>query len=255
MIETSFDLWNVKGLFSAPAILSESLDSTHAEMKRNAHLLKDGSLIMANEQKKGKGRHLRNWISPYNKNLYFNFLLPLNGVSLSQAPLFMQVTAIAIAELLKDLGIVGVNVKWPNDIWVNREKLGGIIAEVLSVNSSYKLSVGVGLNVNVSREDLMVIDRPTTSLSILSGENWNREILLQKIVLTLENAFESFQKEGIKPWLEKWEKMDLFLGNRVCIVEGEKKLEGILLGINENGSLALKTPEGVKNVFFGDLEI
>ena len=49
--------------------------------------------------------------------------------------------------------------------------------------------------------------------------------------------------------------MDLFLGNRVCIVEGEKKLEGILLGINENGSLALKTPEGVKNVFFGDLEI
>ena len=79
--------------------------------------------------------------------------------------------------------------------------------------------------------------------------------MLQKIVLTLENAFESFQKEGIKPWLEKWKKMDLFLGNKVRIVEGEKKLEGILLGINENGSLALKTPEGVKNVFFGDLEI
>ena len=82
----------------------------------------------------------------------------------------MQVTAIAIAELLKDFGVMGVNVKWPNDIWVNREKLGGIIAEVLSVNSSYKLSVGVGLNVNVSREELMLIDRPTTSLSILSGK-------------------------------------------------------------------------------------
>ena len=63
MTETSFDLWNIQGLFSAPAILSESLDSTHAEMKRNAHLLKDGSLIIANEQKKGKGRHLRYWIS------------------------------------------------------------------------------------------------------------------------------------------------------------------------------------------------
>lgn len=255
MMEPNFESWKFKRSRSAPCFFLSSVDSTHAEMKRCFKDLPPGSLIVANEQTAGKGRHYRNWVSPCNKNLYFNLLVPLFEIPLPKAPLLMQISALCIANILRKKGIPEINVKWPNDIWSNKQKLGGIIAEVLRKGNENFISIGVGLNVNVSKEDLSLIDRPTASLFTLTGTELNRLELLEEIVFALESAYEMFRKEGMKPWLTLWQEMDLFTGNSVFIVEGESRISGEILGINEDGSLSLKTNQGIQKVFSGDLEI
>ena len=128
---SSFEDWKIQGLFGAPSVLFDSVDSTHLEMKRRYQDLIDGTVIVANSQIAGRGRHFRQWVSPAEKNLYFNILLPLHEIPLKNAPQLMQVAALSIAEFLNDSGISGIFVKWPNDIWHRKEKLGGVIAALL----------------------------------------------------------------------------------------------------------------------------
>ena len=252
---SSFEDWKIQGLFGAPSVLFDSVDSTHLEMKRRYQDLIDGTVIVANSQIAGRGRHFRQWVSPAEKNLYFNILLPLHGIPLKNAPQLMQVAALSIAEFLNDSGISGIFVKWPNDIWHRKEKLGGVIAEILPSPVERKLSLGIGLNVNVSVSDLSGIDKPATSLSILSGKILDREKLLIDILKKLEQAFKEFRNSGILPWLEKWRKMACFVGSSASIVEGKTSITGKILGIENDGSLLFETESGVRRIYSGDLEI
>lgn len=255
MIELPFESWDLKGFYKAPALLFSSIDSTHLEMKRSCLNLQDGTVIVANEQWAGKGRHFRKWESPSGKNLYFNILYPLNDIPLPKAPQLMQVSALSVAETLTEIGFSDIFVKWPNDIFFRKEKLGGIIAEILPFPNGNKISIGIGLNVNTNPSDLASIEKKATSLSIIQGRLLDRLELLKKILSALEKAYEFYGQFGVKPWLEKWKKMECFVGCEAKIVEGDKVLLGVILGIEEDGSLLIETEFGVKCIYSGDLVI
>lgn len=249
--------WNIKGLYGAPAILLESTPSTHSEMHSRFRELKPGTIIAADSQNAGRGRHERKWVSPAGKNLYFNILYPLDNIALKDAPQLMQITAITLAKLFSKITGCKISVKWPNDIWYNGQKLSGMVSEILVKSTEEKfLSIGIGVNVNADRQDLSAIDRPTTSLSILKGETLNREELLQQIVPALETAVEEFRINGLKPWISDWLLMDCFIGKQARIVEFGKEIFGTVLGINEDGSLQFKRESGeISKIYSGDLEI
>ena len=289
--ECKFTDWNLTGFGNAPALLFETIESTHSLMKAKAAVgeIPAGTLIVADRQTAGRGRHERTWDSPAGLNLYFNILIPLDGIPLSSAPQITQVAALTFAEVFKNLqdesnsqklgnrDIGKVTVKWPNDILCGKHKFCGILAEVVMVKPMLKqvqhdfkepaVSMGVGINVNSDPADYAALGRAVTTLKDICGQKINREKLLQILVANLERAVGQFRAFGIRPWISAWKRMDQFIGTRGTIVvnnrctdqtrgEGDIKKTGSILDMQDDGSLLFKCDDGtVETVYSADLEI
>ncbi len=254
-MERPFADWELKGLANAPAILLEENESTHRYMKEHFEWLAPGTLVVANSQTSGRGRHDRVWHSPKNRNLYFNLLLPLQGLEKKLFPQVMQVTAITIARLLQEIG-VAASVKWPNDLLWEKHKISGMISELLVRSPEEYLSLGIGINVNSDASDFDGLDRLVSSLCLILNQPLNREALLQRIVQRIEQSLKQLKQEGLKPWIEDWRRMDQFIGHEARMVEGNSVISGTIMNINDNGSLLFRTKNGeLMTRYSGDLEI
>ena len=253
--ERPFPEWKITGIDGAPAVLFETCESTQKYLEENFRKLADGTLIVADAQSAGHGRHSRAWKSPKGKNLYFDILIPLNGLPKEIFPQVMQVVAMTLARLLNGYN-ADVSVKWPNDLLWQGQKFCGMVSTVLSQGMRTSLAVGIGINVNSLPEDYKDIPRPITTLREIFGKEIDREELLRQIVSALGVAIERLRTEGIRPWMEDWRRMDKFIGCKARIVEGTEVIEGTIIDINEDGSLKFRTAAGETiRRYSGDLEI
>ena len=255
--ERNFTDWQLTGFGDAPAFLFETVGSTHKLMKSMAAAgeIAPGTLFVADSQSDGHGRHERTWDSPAGKNLYFNILIPLDGIPASNFAQITQVAALTFAETFNNVRECAkdsqacpanrdcaesenanspkITVKWPNDILYGKSKFCGILAEVVytrwrSPNKSGMtiqqdaprpaLSMGVGINVNSDPADYAHLNRAVTTLKEIFGHTINREKLLQALIGNLERAIGQFRAFGIRPWIEAWKRMDQFIGTRGTIV-------------------------------------
>ena len=254
-VERPFSEWEIHGFANRKAHLYSKLTSTHRYSKENISEFDVGDVLVADAQSSGRGRHERTWLSPEGKNLYFNILFSLEGFLPLQYPQLMQITAISLAQFFRTIG-VNASVKWPNDILCEKKKFCGMISEILVKDGKKILTIGIGIDVNATAEDLEEIERPVTSLRLILGKALNREILLQKILQKLEESIEITRVQGIAPWIAEWRKMDQFIGHSARIVEGNEVVEGTILDINEDGSLLFRKTDGsIVSRYTGDLEI
>ena len=249
-----------------------------------------GTLFVADSQSDGHGRHERTWDSPAGKNLYFNILIPLEGIPASNFAQITQVAALTFAETFnkvqEDVAIANrdcaesvnanspkITVKWPNDILYGKSKFCGILAEVVYTRTQDAprpaLSMGVGINVNSDSADYAHLNRAVTTLKAIFGHAINREKLLRALIGNLERAIGQFKAFGIRPWVEAWKRMDQFIGARGTIIvnnhctdqnrdsgEGAIKKTGRIIDMNDDGSLLFECDDGtVETVISADLEI
>ena len=240
-----------------------------------------GTLIVADTQTAGRGRHERTWASPAGKNIYFNILIPLDGIPLASAPQITQVAAITFAEVFRDLqdssnaqglgnrDIGKITVKWPNDILCGKYKFCGILAELVYIKGTPAISMGVGINVNSDPADYAHLGRAVTTLKDICGRIVNREKLLQSLVAGLERAIGQFRAFGISPWVAAWRKMDQFIGARGTVIvnnrctdqnrdnsAGAIKKTGRIIDMNDDGSLLFECDDGTTEVVYSaDLEV
>ena len=285
--ERNFTDWQLTGFGDAPAFLFETIGSTHKLMKSMAASgeIAPGTLFVADSQSDGHGRHERTWDSPAGKNLYFNILIPLDGIPASNFAQITQVAALTFAETFNNIqegdaiasrdcaGAPKITVKWPNDILYGKSKFCGILAEVVYTRTQNAprpaLSMGVGINVNSDPADYAHLNRAVTTLKTIYGHAINREKLLQALIGNLERAIGQFKAFGIRPWVEAWKRMDQFIGARGTIIvnnhctdqnrdtgEGSIKKTGRIINMNDDGSLLFECDDGtVETVISADLEI
>lgn len=285
--ERNFTDWQLTGFGDAPAFLFETIGSTHKLMKSMAASgeIAPGTLFVADSQSDGHGRHERTWDSPAGKNLYFNILIPLDGIPASNFAQITQVAALTFAETFNNIqegdaiasrdcaGAPKITVKWPNDILYGKSKFCGILAEVVYTRTQNAprpaLSMGVGINVNSDPADYAHLNRAVTTLKTIFGHAINREKLLQALIGNLERAIGQFKAFGIRPWVEAWKRMDQFIGARGTIIvnnhctdqnrntgEGSIKKTGRIINMNDDGSLLFECDDGtVETVISADLEI
>jgi len=225
-------------------------ESTHKYVRENIASLREWAVVTAEHQTGGRGRHGRAWVAPKGKNLCFNVVLSTENLKPEFYAPTTQIAAITIAKMLSEKGI-DANVKWPNDILVNKHKICGIISELLGEN----ISIGVGINVNTEKSDFAGLDRLATSMLIETGKFWDRGVLLQEFLQKFKANFEILCKDGLLPFIEDWRKMGCFAGHKARLVEGDSVLEGVIEAIRDDGSLLFRTEAGLKNVWSGDLEI
>lgn len=287
-VEQPFSSWHLTGFGDAPAFLHENIESTHSLMKAlaSAGEIVPGTLLVADTQTAGRGRHDRTWNSPAGKNIYLNILITLDGIPLASAPQITQVAALTFTEVFRDLqdssnaqglgnrDIGKVTVKWPNDILCGKSKFCGILAELVYIKSTAAknvpaISMGVGINVNSDASDYASLGRPVTTLKEIAGRKINREKLIKALIANLERAIGQFRAFGISPWVTAWRKMDQFIGARGTIVvnnhctddnrdggKGVQKKTGRIADMRDDGSLLFECDDGtMETVYSADLEI
>jgi BirA family biotin operon repressor/biotin-[acetyl-CoA-carboxylase] ligase len=239
-------------MFQVPQIIRlDECESTHKYAHENFASLREWTVITAEYQTSGHGRQGRAWVAPKGKNLCFNVILGTKNLKPEFYAPTTQIAAITIAKMLKKKDICA-DVKWPNDVLVNKHKICGIISEL---SQKQFISLGVGLNVNSEKSDFAELDRLATSMFIESGKVFDREAILQEFLEKFKVNFEILCKKGLLPFIEDWRKMGCFAGHRAKVAEGGSILEGIIEAVRDDGSLLFRTETGLKTIWSGDLEI
>lgn len=202
---------------------------------------KEGTVICAEGQTKGKGRLGRQWNSPKNKGIYMSIILrpQLAPTAVSHLTLL---SAVALCEAVRQTTGMEAKIKWPNDLMVNDKKVAGILTELSAEMDRVRFVViGLGLNVNTPANQLPV---GASSLRIEAQKNFCRVTLVQQILERLEDWYERYKKEGFSSVIKQWKAYASTLGTRVRIADQQGDIEGEAVDLDENGGLIIRHESG-----------
>lgn len=210
----------------------------------------EGTVVLVEEQTAGKGRLGRAWVSPPRTGLYFSIIL-YPGVSPIEVTQATMLAAVAVAKSLQRLLKIEARVKWPNDIYINEQKVCGILAEMVAEADRVKyLVIGIGINVNQTTEDFVDMDRKATSLRIQTGGRVNRAEVLRTVLEELDTLYSLWQQEGFIPLKGMWREMALWIGKPVVVQGLQGVWEGEMEDIDDYGALIIKYPNGNRQKFY-----
>ncbi|HZH94193.1 MAG TPA: biotin--[acetyl-CoA-carboxylase] ligase [Tissierellaceae bacterium] len=233
-----------------------SLESTNKTAKEVAVVNDEGTVVVAEQQTKGKGRLGREWISPNRKGLYFSVILKPDTDPTKVAKLTL-LGAASVNRGLLDLGIQSL-IKWPNDIVINGKKVAGILTEMsCELGTINHIIIGIGINVNQSKEEIPydLRDR-ATSLLMESGKAINRKELFAAILNRLDQFYMEFlQDENMDGVLEICRENSAVIGKDVLVIQGGNSRKGHVVGINHSGELQVRFDTGLETVFSGEVSI
>lgn len=240
-------------LLCGEAQVFDEIDSTNEYLLQHCHNLPLGSVCIAESQTAGRGRRGRQWYSPVGQNLYFSLLwryerLPENS-PLSSLSL---VVALIIAESFQNLGVADIQIKWPNDIYYQGKKMGGILIESKMDSDGAYLIIGIGLNLSMQTVDERVV---TQAWSDLSAYHFDRNELLKTLLPNLQKMLENYPLVGFAPYQTRWNGFDLFYQKPVKLVTEQNEIHGISLGVNQNGELLLQQGENLTAFAIGEMSL
>lgn len=230
----------------------ESVDSTNdiaLDWLREGAL--SGAVVIADEQRRGRGRMGRIWYTPPGVALAVSVVLkpPPNAVG--------QITmlgAVAVAQMCESLGIAGVGIKWPNDVQINGRKVCGILPEAAWDGDRLTgVVLGIGVNVRVDFQD-DVLRQMATNIETEYGQSINRTDLLVKLLSQIDCWSASL---GTADLLEAWRKRLVTLGLVVVVreVQGDS-VEGLAETVDEQGALCVRLADGtLKRFLAGDVTL
>lgn len=215
----------LRGGWGKPYVYRESCESSQ---KLLAADLDEGAVAACEEQTAGRGRLGRSWAAPPGTSILCSVLL--QPPEERHAPELSLVGGIATALVVESALGLSSQIKWPNDVMVNRGKVAGVLAEKL--NGAVVL--GIGLNVNQRREELpQDASTPPASLFTIDAVRRERAPLLVQLVLELERMYKQWAAGGIDALYEELGPRD-FLRNRRISVDGA---EGLAVAIDRRGRL------------------
>ncbi|AXF54908.1 biotin--[acetyl-CoA-carboxylase] ligase [Salicibibacter kimchii] len=215
-----------------------------------------GTAAVASEQTGGRGRMERLWESPEQTSLSVSIVVKPD-ISLREAPQLTLVAAVAVAEALQHTTELPVQIKWPNDIYINNRKISGILTEMQAeADKMQMMIVGIGLNINQKQTHFLDdLREKATSLYVESGKEWSRVQILQALFISFEKWYDIWIENGFEDIREAWEKYAALYKRPVKAVQGNKTIVGHMMGINREGVLQLKDENGnVHSIYSGDLE-
>jgi BirA family biotin operon repressor/biotin-[acetyl-CoA-carboxylase] ligase len=216
----------------------------------------EGALVVADEQRAGRGRRGKTWVSPAGANLLFSVLLRPRMTS-QDLFMFTMVFALATLEGIGEVtGLTG-GIKWPNDLFIGEKKVGGMLTEcVFCGNKPACLVIGLGLNVNGKP---VLHDERRYSTTCLFDETAvlvEREVLLARLLV----RFEGYHREVIRgrgdDLYRRWLGRSMILGRWVEVRENGEPVKGKAEHIERNGTLMLRDEDGRRrSIVCGDVSV
>jgi len=219
--------------------------------------LRANTVVIADSQKKGKGRLGRTWISPPGRNIYMSIAFKPK-LDTREATMLTLLTAVACAHAIRKISGLQVSIKWPNDLILSGKKIGGILTEIRADIDKVNLAViGIGINVNMGREDFTdEIRSLATSVKEESGNYCSRNELVIEVLRQMEHFYSMLMNMGKYPLLNEWKILSSTLGKSVKVVIGDETLIGLAEDIDDNGMLILKLDSGLRRqISAGDITL
>ncbi|MFH2011505.1 MAG: biotin--[acetyl-CoA-carboxylase] ligase [Pseudomonadota bacterium] len=217
---------------------------------------REGTLVTAEEQTKGRGRLSRSWLSPSYKNILMSIIFRPK-VQPSQVFSLTMLTSLAIVKAIKNITVLDPLIKWPNDIYIGGKKIGGILTEFSAEQDQINfVIVGVGLNVNFDPSIYPEIGDTSTSISKALGKEISRVKLLRSILEEIEKGYNLFKEGKITQIRNEWDTHSLLTGKPVKVTSFGNTEEGIAESVDEDGYLILRDHKGErKRIFSGDVTL
>lgn len=210
----------------------DTISSTNDYAKTLLYEAPDGTVILSDEQTDARGRHGTSWYSPPG-GLWMSVLLhPSKDTLVSIA------AGVAVCTSLHTFGITP-GLKWPNDIMLNRKKIGGILTEIIDDN----VIVGIGVNLNIRKfpQELRGI---ASSVFLETKKHLDKKMFFDLLCKELDDCYGMLNHNQIRDILSKWRDYTILLGQHVTIQSGEGTIDGKVLDIGLNGALIVLRPDG-----------
>lgn len=217
----------------------------------------EGTTVFAEQQTAGRGRRGRSWFSPPGAGLYVSTVLrPAGSDTLPPAVTLLTLTAgVALAEGVRTATGLPVDIKWPNDLVLERRKLAGILAEAVSGPTSglQAIVLGFGINIRSAAYPPEIADR-ATSLEAELGRPVDRGLVLAEALASLASRYEDLREGRFDAILAAWRA--LAPSSRGATVEWTTPAgarQGRTDGIDDSGALLVRTGSAIERIVAGEL--
>ena len=227
-----------------------SLTSTMEVAKREAQRgAAEGTVIVADEQRGGRGRMKRTWLSPKGSLALSIILYP----NVDYLPSLIMLASLAVVRSIEAVTGLKLQIKWPNDVLINGKKVCGILIESdVQRNIVEYAIIGIGVNVNLRLTDFPEILPMATSLSDELGREVSRLDIIRRLLVEIEGLYLALPAGGAI--YEQWRDKLVTLGQRIHVKSDKTTYEGIAELVAEDGSLLLRRHDGsLTEIVAGDV--
>jgi BirA family biotin operon repressor/biotin-[acetyl-CoA-carboxylase] ligase len=232
------------------SVFAETASTNDIAHNLALHGAEEGTVIFAEHQTRGRGRHGRSWASPRGKGLWFSIILRPKFPSEN----FSRITiaaSVAVARAIETQTSLRAAIKWPNDVLLNGKKCAGILTESRNNNTAI---LGIGVDVNCDADDFPTeLREVATSLAIESGKIVDRNAFSAEILRQLDELYR-LAHENFERVADEWARRCTTLGKQIVVKIGERRIEGCAQALDERGALLVRLDSGrVEHVLGGDL--
>lgn len=241
---------------------------------------KEGTVVIADSQSKGRGRQGRKWESPSGAGIYLSIVLKpekvvsqmtlVAGVSVAESIINSSEFGVQSSELknppsaIRNPKLPLVSLKWPNDIMINGKKAGGILTE--GISKGKVMIIGIGINVNTSPSSPPVqggewggegftdeLKDKATSIMIETGKRVDRSLLIAELLNRFEYWYKKFTEES-ETVIKRWRELSDTSGHKIRVRDGYNIFEGVAVDLDNDGSLMIRLDDGfLKKVSAGEI--
>lgn len=219
--------------------------------------VREGVVVFAESQTRGRGRLGRRWISPPGKGLWFSVLLRPQ-LPPSAATQLTVVSAVAVARGIERHTGLRPSIKWPNDIVFGTRKVAGILLELgAELDHIRHVVLGIGIDVNLAPEEMPEeLQAIATSLRIEGGRPFDRADLAAAVLSELDAAYGRLRRGDFHEISDEWMTRCSTLGKRVSIRTGDRIVTGRAESLDEDGALLVRTDHGrLESIIGGDVSL
>lgn len=219
--------------------------------------VREGVVVFAESQTRGRGRLGRRWVSPPRKGLWFSVLLRPRLSPQAATQLTIASATALVRAVRRQTGLLP-EIKWPNDLLIRGRKIAGVLTEMnAELDAVRHLVLGIGVDVNVGPEDLPGdLRRTTTSLRIETGGSVDRAELAAEILRQLDHDYGRVSGGKFEALADEWEERCETIGRRVVIHAGDRRVEGRAESLDADGALLLRTQHGhLERIIGGDVTV
>ena len=232
----------------------EQINSTNKYALENIGMLEDKTVIIADIQSAGRGRFSRRWVSDKKGNCYISFVLKPDFDYRNNFPNLTQYLSVVLCQEIEKYGVMP-NIKWPNDVQINGKKIAGILSEVAySAGKLDGIVLGLGVNLNLTEEDLKKVDIPATSLNLETNKSTDRDEFINNLAENFFKRYEIVVENGFGAIRAEYLSYCNFIGKEITIKNPEPTNLGVAIGISQDGALEILTSDGkVQKILSGDV--
>ncbi len=215
-------------------------------------------VCMSELQHSGRGRRGRRWIASFGDGIALSLAWTF-GDAARASPALSLATGVAISRALAKAGARGIGLKWPNDIWFDDRKLGGVLIELRAdAGGPAHVVVGVGLNASLSMGLRRMVEASGVRVSAVaeaSSEKISRNRMAGLLLEELLSMLGQFETEGFAPFRDAWAALDVLRGRAAQVLVGDGAMSGTARGVDADGALLLESGGRVHRFVSGEVSL